>query len=77
MKYTAIVECWREDLQAPSIEARERHSLRSAQYIARKLLKSACLRPGYIPECARVEDSEENVLCRYEWDWRANCAVLT
>ena len=68
MSYTVIVEYWREDLQRTSMEVTKRATLRSAQYWARKSLKTAWLRPGYIPECARVEDSDENVVWRIDAD---------
>jgi hypothetical protein len=74
--FTAIIEYWREDLQRPSMEVVQRQSLRSAQYVARKSLRTAMTRPGYFPECARIEDAQENVVCRYEWDSAANQAVL-
>lgn len=74
--FTAIVEYWREDLQTGSIEVVERQSLRSAQYVVRKRLRTAMTRPNYIPECGRVEDAREKVVCRYEWDMETERAVL-
>lgn len=35
-------------------------------HVARKALKTAFDRPGYMPECARVEDSDERVVAAYE-----------
>jgi hypothetical protein len=38
----------------------------SAMYAARKALKTGFSRPGYMPECARVEDAAERVVAAYE-----------
>lgn len=63
--FTAIVEYWREDLQAPSMETSKHQSRLSAMHVCRKRLKTAWQRPSYIPECARVEDTDGKVVARY------------
>ena len=64
--FTAIVEYWREDLQRPTMETFKRRTRLSAMYAARKALRTGFTRPGYMPECARVEDADENVVAAYE-----------
>ena len=64
--FTAIIEYWNEDDQNYRIETIKRRTRLSAMYYARKALRTGFDRPGYIPECARVEDAEECVVARYE-----------
>lgn len=64
--FTAIVEYWHDGRQAPVMETFERPSRLSAMYVARKALRTGWQRPNYIPECARVEDSDERVVAAYE-----------
>jgi hypothetical protein len=74
--FTIISEYFRTDVEVSRMETAKRHSLRSAQYVARKNLRTANLRPNYIPEVSRVEDSEGNVMCVYDWDQQTDRAVL-
>lgn len=64
--FTAIIEYWREDLQRYSMEVVKRPTRLAAMQTCRKSLKTGFDRPGHMPECARVEDSQENVVARYE-----------
>lgn len=64
--FTAIVEYWHDGRQAPVMEIVNRYSRLSAMYVCRKRLKTAWQRPGYIPECARVEDADGRVVAAYE-----------
>lgn len=74
--YTVISEYFKTDTEISVMEISIRQSLRSAQYRARKSLKTAMLRPNYVPEVARVEDAQEKVISVYEWDSRLGRAVL-
>jgi hypothetical protein len=64
--FTAIVEYWHEGDQNYRMETFKRPTRLSAMHVARKALKTAFDRPGYMPECARVEDSDERVVAAYE-----------
>jgi len=64
--FTAIIEYWHEDDQCYRMEKIKRRTRRSAMYYARKALRTGFTRPGYMPECARVEDADERVVARYE-----------
>jgi|HubBroStandDraft_1064217.scaffolds.fasta_scaffold522956_2 hypothetical protein len=64
--FTAIIEFWHEGDQNYRMETIKRQTRRSAMYYARKALKTGFTRPGYMPECARVEDADENTVARFE-----------
>lgn len=64
--FTAIVEYWREDAQRVHMETIKRPTRLSAMYAARQALKTGFTRFDFIPEYARIEDSDEHVVAAYE-----------
>lgn len=66
--FTIIVEYFNTETELSGMETSKRQSLRSAQYYARKNLRTMNVRPNRVPECARVEDVDENIVARYTWD---------
>jgi hypothetical protein len=74
--YTVIAEYFRTDTELSGMETLQRASYASPLYYARKRLKSFALRPTYVPEVARVEDADEEVVAVYDWDQAAGKPTL-
>lgn len=66
--FTVIVEYFNTETEVSGMETCKRQTLRSAQYVARKNLRTMNLRPNRVPECSRVEDADEKVMTVFEWD---------
>ena len=66
--FTVIAEYFRTDTEVGGMETREYCSLKSAQWHARKTLRTFELRPNYVGECARIENIHGDVLCVYDME---------